>query len=97
VSATAVTTPLADRLAAVIDRYVYAGGTHGAHDAALRVLADPEVAVALAAREALPRLAALDARHQPVQWAGSEHGRVCDGCRKAYPCPDRLLLDGETP
>ncbi|WP_100499371.1 hypothetical protein [Geodermatophilus chilensis] len=93
-SATAVTTPLDQRLAQVIDRWVYAGGLHGPHDAALRVLADPQVSAAL---EALPRLAALDQRHQPTAWAGSENSQVCDGCRKAYPCPDRLLLDGETP
>lgn len=61
----------------------------------------PEVATWRRAQAALatlgPRLAALDARHQPRDWQGSTTGQVCTCGRGSYPCPDRLLLDGLSP
>lgn len=72
--------PLADRpeleqrLAAVIDRYCYAGGPHGPHNAAIRVLADPEVRAGLAA---LPVLNQLRADHRPRRWAADSDAVTC--------------------
>jgi hypothetical protein len=66
--------------------------------AAFRVLAIRDIAAGLRATSALaelaPRLTALDARHQPRTWGDSDI-RVCDACQVAWPCTDRLLLDGE--
>lgn len=63
-----------------------------AEAAAYRVLADEEIAAGLAA---LPVLAALDARHQPREWAGSPSGYVCCCGRGAHPCDVRQVLDGQ--
>lgn len=68
-----------------------------AEAAAYRILAEEEIADGLRALPTLtallPRLAALDARHQPRTW-GESAIQVCDACQTAWPCPDRLLLDG---
>lgn len=74
---------LTERVTLAIDRYVYAGGTHGPADAATRVLADPELADALAAVQALDRIVNL---HQPREWSGGI-AVVCAHCEKAFPCP----------
>ncbi len=78
---------VADRLAAVIDRYVYSGGTHGPADAALRVLADPDVAAGL---RALPVLDALRAAHQPRRWAADSNAVTCSCGRGDCDVLDRL-------
>jgi hypothetical protein len=61
--------------------------------AAVRILADREIAAGI---RALPVIAALDARHQPRPWAGSSTGCVCTAGCGAYPCIDRQILDGTT-
>lgn len=65
------------------------------------VLSLPEIAAGRRAQAAMtvlgPRLAALDARHQPRDYAGSSTGTVCTCGRGAYPCPERRLLDGDLP
>jgi hypothetical protein len=81
---------LTDRLATIVDRYVYAGGTHGHHDAAVRILADDTIRHALAAADVV---ADLDREHQPVAWAVGSDVVVCTCGRGAHPCPDRVILD----
>lgn len=65
------------------------------------VIALPGFARALAGLRALEalgvRLAALDARHQPVRWSEDSDVIVCSCGAGAYAfCPDRRLLDGES-
>lgn len=84
------------RITAIVERHVldlrFTRLAHAAEAAAVRILADEEIAAGLAA---LPVLAALRQRHQPRQWAGSSTGQVCTCGQGAYPCPDRVLLDGQ--
>lgn len=88
--------PIGQRIAAIVERHAldlrYTYMADAAEGAAVRVLADDEIAAGL---RALPVLAALDARHQPRTWVGG-HTVVCAACETAWPCRDRELLDGAT-
>ena len=82
--------PRTERIAAVIDRWVYRGGFHGPALAALRVLADDELRDALRAADVVR---SLDEQHQPRQWGPGSDVVVCDVCQRAYPCAVRTALD----
>ena len=91
------------RLAAIINRAWLDIANHpraydAAQYAAVRILADAEIAAGLRDTDLLaelgPRLAVLDARHQPRRWAQSDVV-VCRSCHTAYPCADRRVLDGQ--
>ena len=92
------------RLAAIINRAWLDIANHpraydAAQYAAVRILADTEIAAGLRDTDLLaelgPRLAALDARHQARRWAQSDVV-VCRSCHVAWPCADRRVLDGQT-
>jgi len=79
-----------------IDRFPYT--FDAAEAAAVRVLADAAIAAGLRdtrlLAELAPRLAELDARHQPRAWSESSAVTVCRSCRTNWPCTDRQILDG---
>ena len=92
------------RLAAIINRAWLDIANHpraydAAQYAAVRILADAEIATGLRDTDLLaelgPRLAALDALHSPRRWAHSDVV-VCDHCNRNWPCESRRLLDGQT-
>lgn len=83
--------PRTERIAAVIDRWVYRGGFHGPQLAALRVLADDELRAGLAAADVLR---SLDEQHQPRRWSEQSDVVVCTAGCGAFPCRTRDVLDG---
>jgi len=92
------------RLAAIInDAWLRIDKNHRWYDAAIwavvRIEADSEIAAGLRATTALdelaPRLAELDARHQPRPWQGSSTGFVCTAGCGAHPCIDSQILNGQ--
>jgi len=91
------------RLAAIINRAWLDIANHpraydAAQYAAVRILADAEIAAGLRDTDLLaelgPRLAALDELHSPRRWAHSDVV-VCDHCQTGWKCTDRQILDGE--
>lgn len=84
------------RLAAIINRaWLAIDANPRAYDAAqyaaVRVLADTEIAAGL---RALPVLAALEELHRQRRWQNSDVV-VCDHCQTGWPCADRQILSGE--
>jgi hypothetical protein len=59
--------------------------------AAARILADPELADALAA---VPVLEAISARHTSRRWNAESEVVVCDSCSAAWPCETAEILAG---
>jgi len=91
------------RLAEIVNRAWLEISAHpraydAAQYAAVRILADTDIAAGLRATTALdelaPRLTALDALHQPRAWSESSSVTVCRSCRTNWPCRDREILDG---
>ena len=85
-------TPLGQRIAGIVARWAFGGGHDGPTMAAIRILADPDSAPAVADA---PAVAALRARHQPRRWADGSQTVVCACGAGSWPCVDAAILAGE--
>lgn len=80
-----------DRIAKLIDAFVYAAGNSGPTVAALAVLADAEIREGLAAA---PIVRVLDAAHRERRWSDDSTAATCT-CGAGWPCSVRQVLDGQ--
>jgi len=96
--------PLVDEIRDIVLRHLdaldkFPWTYDAAEAAAFRILAITEVAAGLRDTRLLgelgPRLAALDALHQPHRWSAESTVIVCSHCHTGWKCRDRQILDGE--